>query len=255
MASLLLAGCLTAAALMGILFREALYPSKELLHAFLPNDIVTLAIEIPILLLSEILSDRGMLAGLLLWPGALLFVVYNSLAYALALPVNALFLLHLTSVCLGVFTLAGLLAAIDSRAAGSILNDRIPNRAAGAILASLGILFLIRAAVVFLGAMLGTAALAATDQAVNMSDFLITPAWILGGLFLWKKTPFGLTVGLGLLFQASMLFVALIVFLALQPLLTGGPFAPADILVIFVMGCVCFVPFGFYLRGVVRSGR
>ena len=50
-----------------------------------------------------------------------------------------------------------------------------------------------------------------------------------------------------------MLFVGLIIFLLLQPILTDAPFAVADVAVVFVMGLVCFVPFGLFTRGLVRS--
>ena len=55
--------------------------------------------------------------------------------------------------------------------------------------------------------------------------------------------------GLGLLFQASMLFIGLIIFLLLQPILTQAPLALVDIVVVFVMGLICFIPFGLFLRG------
>jgi len=43
----------------------------------------------------------------------------------------------------------------------------------------------------------------------------------------------------------------LIVFLLIQPVLTDAPFAIVDVVVILVMGLVCFVPFGLFVRGVV----
>ena len=59
--------------------------------------------------------------------------------------------------------------------------------------------------------------------------------------------------GTGLLFQASMLFIGLIMILLLQPLLTGAAFILTDIVVTFIMGLVCFIPFVLFVRGVVRS--
>ena len=91
--------------------------------------------------------------------------------------------------------------------------------------------------------------------ALNTADFLITPAWIIGGVLLWRRSPYGYVTSLGLLFQASMLLVALIAFLLLQPILTDAPFAPADVLVIATMGLVCFVPFVLVLRGVVSASN
>jgi hypothetical protein len=52
-----------------------------------------------------------------------------------------------------------------------------------------------------------------------------------------------------------MLFIALIVFLLLQPLLTAALFAIADVIVIFVMGLVCFIPFVLFARGVVATSK
>ena len=58
-----------------------------------------------------------------------------------------------------------------------------------------------------------------------------------------------------MLSQGSMLFVALIIFLLLQPLLTSAPFAFTDVLVIAVMGLVCFIPFGMFVRGAIKAHR
>jgi hypothetical protein len=47
------------------------------------------------------------------------------------------------------------------------------------------------------------------------------------------------------------LFVGLIAFLLLQPLLTAAAFAPVDVVVTLILGLICFVPFGLFLRGVL----
>ena len=93
----------------------------------------------------------------------------------------------------------------------------------------------------------------APELAANISDFFTSPMLIIGGILLWRRKAFGYLAGLGLLFQASMLFIALVLFLIVQPILTNAPFALMDVVVVLVMGLVCFVPFGLYLRGVVRE--
>lgn len=95
--------------------------------------------------------------------------------------------------------------------------------------------------------------LSETELAVNVADFLTAPAWVIGGILLWQRKELGYVTGLGLLFQGSMLFVALIVFLLLQPLLTSAPFAIADVIVIAIMGLICFIPFGMVVRGAVKA--
>ena len=46
---------------------------------------------------------------------------------------------------------------------------------------------------------------------------------------------------------------ALIIFLLLQPFLTTAPFVLADVVVIFIMGLICFVPFARFVRGAVSK--
>jgi len=50
-----------------------------------------------------------------------------------------------------------------------------------------------------------------------------------------------------------MLFIALIIFLLLRPLLSAAPFALADVVVVFIMGLICFIPFALFVRGVVSK--
>ena len=76
----------------------------------------------------------------------------------------------------------------------------------------------------------------------------------MGGVLLLRRRPLGYVGGLGLLFAASMLFVGLIIFLLLQPVLTAVPFTPIDVIVVAVMGLVCFIPFGLFARGVASKG-
>ena len=127
----------------------------------------------------------------------------------------------------------------------------MPEKLAGGVLVGLGLLFLLRVIGVVVNALSSGVLPAETELAVNISDFLTTPAWIIGGILLWQRKEFGYVTGLGLLFQGSMLFIGLIFFLLLQPFLTTAPFAVADVIVIFVMGLICFVPFALFVRGVV----
>lgn len=93
------------------------------------------------------------------------------------------------------------------------------------------------------------------ELSVLIADFLVSPAMIVGGIFLWRKKALGYVSGTGLLFQLSMLFIGLTIFMILQPLITAAPFILIDIIVVLLMGLVCFIPFGLFLRGVISTGR
>ena len=252
-ASAVVALLMAMSSFAGLLYPTALYPSEELRRAFAANDVTNLVVGLPILVGSMWLARRGTLIGLLSWPGALLFVLYNYIVYLFAVPFNLGFLAHLLLVALSVYTVIGLVACIDGEVVHQLLAGAVPERAAGATLAGLGLLFLLRVVAVILAALASQAPMTETELALHVADILITPTWVIGGMLLWRRTELAYVVGLGLLFQASMLFVALIVVLLVRPLLTTAPFELADVVVIAAMGLVCFVPFALFARGVVSK--
>jgi len=253
--SFIIAIFMVAASVAGLLFRTVIYPTDELLRSFVSNDVVNLFIGLPILLGSMWLAWRGQLIGLLLWSGALFFVLYNYLIYVFAMPFNVTFLLHLALVTLSVYTIIGLVASIDGKVVQRRLTGAVPERLAGGVLAGLGLLFFLRVIGVIVNALTSQTPIAETELALHTADFLITPAWVIGGVLLWRRKEFGYVTGLGLLFQASMLFIGLIIFLLLQLFLTTAPFVLVDVVVIFSMGLICFIPFVLFVRGVVSNSN
>lgn len=250
--SLVIAILMFIASAIGLQYNTLLYTTEELAQSFIPNDVVNLLVGLPILLGSMWFTWRGKLLGLLCWSGALFFVLYNYTAYVFALPLNWAFPLHLALVMVCTYTLIGLVAGIDGKAVQQRLSGSVPERFAGGVLAGLGSLFLLRVMMVVLTAISSGSLLSEAELAVNIADFLTTPAWVIGGILLWKRKELGYVTGLGLLFQGSMLFIALIIFLLLQPLLSGVPFAVVDVIVIAGMGLICFIPFGLFVRGIAR---
>jgi hypothetical protein len=255
LSSSLIAILIAVISIVGLRYRALIYPTDDLIRTFVPNDVVNLFIGFPILLGSMWLAWRGKLVGLLCWAGALFFVSYTYVAYIFAMPLNWAFLLHLVLVILSVYTLVGLIANVDGKVVQERLSGAVPEKLAGGVLAGLGLLFLVRAISIVVNAIISGDLLARTDLAVSISDFLITPAWIIVGILLWRRKETGYMAGLGMLFQGSMLFIALIAFLLLQPFLTATPFAIADVAVIFTMGLLCFIPFALFVRGVVAKER
>lgn len=245
---------LTVASVAGLSAPDQVYPTRELTTAFFANDVVNLAVGLPILVAAMALTRRGSLVGLLWWPGALFFVGYTYIVYLYAMPPNAVFLLHLVLVALSVYTVAGLIAAIDAKAVRDGLDGGVPARFGGAVLAGLGLLFGLRAIGVVVGSWSGPA-LPRTEVGLLIADFLIATAWVTGGILLWRRRAFGYAAGLGLLFQGSMLFVGLIAFMILQPMVTGTSYPVGDIVAVLAMGLICFVPFGLFVRGAAAAVR
>jgi hypothetical protein len=238
---------------LGLVYPSRVYPTQELLESALPNDVINLALGVPILILSIWLTRQHKLVGLLFWPGALMFVVYNSVARVVDLPVGWAFAANLALLSLSVYTLIALVAGIDGAVVQERLARAVRARLSAAVLIGLGILFILRAAALLVTALTGGTTLPDTELSVLVADVLLGPAWVIGGVLLWQRKPLGYLGGVGLLFQASALFLGVIVFVLLQPLLTEAPFDLEAVIVLSAMALPCWIPFGLFLRAVVKS--
>ncbi len=249
--SLAVAVILAVASVAGLVYPERLYPTEALLQSNMPNDLVNLIIGLPFLLISMELTRRGRMIGLLLWPGALFYVVYNAIAYLFSLPLNLSFLLSLVLLTLSIYTIIGLVSRIDGLVVKRRLDGAVPARLTGGVLIGLGGAFFLRAIGVVIQGLLGSSRLPQAELAVSVSDALTAPASFVGGMLLWQRRPCGYAVGAGLLAQLSMLFVALIAFLVLQPLVTDAPFLLVDTVIVLLMASIGLIPTGLFLRGVI----
>jgi len=140
---------MTAASLAGLLAPHTLYPTEALRHGFVSNDVVNLVLGLPLLLVAPVLTRRGQLLGLLFWPGALFYVTYNYIAYAVTRPLTWQFVLYLALVGLSTWAILRLLKSIDGAAVQAQLAGAVPARFGGGVLAALGALFFVRAVAPF----------------------------------------------------------------------------------------------------------
>ena len=251
--SLFIAALTVTASIAGLLYPDTIYPTADLQQSYLTNDIFTLILGLPILLISMWLAWRGKLIGLLFWLGALLYGLYNYIAYLFGMPFQGLFFLYLLIVVLSTYTLIGLVAVIDGETVKHRLAGHVPERLGGGVLILLGAAYTILASLMIISNLTGQALLSQSEMSVFVADFFVAPAWVIGGVLLWRREPLGYVGGTGLLFSASMLFVGVIGIVILQAMQSGAPFPMTDVLVLLGMGLICFIPFGFFIRGVAKS--
>lgn len=253
--SLLVALLMTVLSAASIVNPNVVYPTLAMREAYLANDVINLAVGLPILLGSIWLARRGALIGLLFWPGALLYTFYNYIAYLFGVPLRWNTFVYLAIVLLSAYAIFDLLKIIDKQAVRERLSGGVPRRFAGLVLLSFGVLFFGRAIGLILQADINQATISATELSVLIADIVLSSLWVAGGFFLLRRKPLGYVSGLGLLFAASMLFLGLLLFILLQPILTGKPFVAGDFVVVFLMGMICFVPFGLFVRAVLLKGN
>lgn len=239
--------------LAGLLYADTVYPTKALRESFTANDVVTLCLGLPILLISMWLTHRGQLTGLLFWPGALFYGLYNYIVYLFGSPLTLLYPIYLLIVTLSIYTTIGLVAAIDGEVVKRRIQNNVPLKLSATPLIGFGCLFMLRSIGVMGSAVSTQSNLSGAELGLLVADFIACAGWIMGGVLLWRRQPLGYVGGMGLLFSTSMLFVGVIAVLLLQPVISGGALPVTDIVVLLIMGLICIVPFLLYLRGVIRS--
>lgn len=244
---------MAAVSLGGLRYPSTFYPTDELLQSFVPNDVVNLIVGLPILLGSMWLARRGKLIGLLCWPGALLYILYNYIAYIFGMSFSLFTFVYLMLVLLSTYCILNLLNNINKKSVQEQLSEGVPVRVSGWILVVFGVLFAFRAIGMIAESNINQTMLPVSEIGVLIADIVISIFFIIGGGLLLRRSPFGYVSGLGLLFVASMLFIGLIMVLLMQPVLTDAPFVLVDVIVVFIMGLICFIPFGLFVRKVVAS--
>jgi hypothetical protein len=250
-AAILIAGM----SLVGLVFSAQLYPSAELVHSFVSNDAANLVIGLPILLGAQWLARRGKWIGLLCWPGALLYSLYNYVAYIFGTPFGLATAFYLAIVLISAYALFDLLQAIDAQEVMVRLAGIVPVKTGGVLLLAFGGLFFFQALSILAGSLNNLASLPLPELGVLIADLVLSLGWIAGGALLFLGKPLGYASALGLLFAACALIIGLILVLFLQPVLTTAPFSPSDAITVFMLGLIVFIPFWLFARPVLAVDR
>jgi hypothetical protein len=224
-----------------------------LVPAFYAHDLLNIAVALPLVLATLWAARRGSLVGLLLWPGALFYVLYTYTQYLLGVPFGPLFLAYVLLVVLSAYTTFVLLATIDGD--GVRRRLAVPARTIGGILVALALLTIGQdASGALTTALAGGATLEPMARHIWTADLVLeAPAVLAGGVLLWRGRPLGYTAGAGLLLQFGLTPVVLAAILALQPWLTGAQLDSGTIVGVLVFAAVPFAALGFFARPAVHG--
>jgi hypothetical protein len=256
LASLLLVVLLAVASVAGILLAPAgLYggdPTR--LSVFVGQDVANLVVGLPILLGTTWLARRDSLLGLLLWPGALYYVLYTYALYLVGAPFNVLFLLYVVLVALSAYTTIGVVASIDGGAVRQRLS-RVPARAIGGALVGVGLLATAGLTALVIPALADPMAADPLLRARWIVDYTVgNPALLIGGVLLWRRAGLGYATAGGLLFLAGANGVAFAVGGVLGASLAAAPIDATVVAVHLGIAAVCLVVLACFLRG-APAGR
>lgn len=252
LSSVVIAILMAVVSMAGILNWNTIYPAPQTIGS-VGSDVFNLVAILPILLISMWLAHRGSLIGLLLWPGALFYVLYIYVFNIIGLPVTVLFLPYVLLVVMSVYTILGIFASIDGDAARQRLSGIVPRRAAGGVLMAFAILFIAIDAYAVIATLLNHTPVDIKMQGTWIADFVVEcPALLVGGVLLWRRGSAGYAASVGLLLQIGALLVAVPVGAVLGAVQTGSSIDTSSAMLL-IMGVIPIALLVFIIKGAVSD--
>jgi hypothetical protein len=202
------------------------------------------------------LAHRGALIGLLLWPGALFYVLYDYGYYVLGAPFNVFFLPYLALMTLSAYAMVGIVASVDRGEVRKRLASAVPARLTGGFLAGLAVLFMALWTGMTVAVLLSGSALDQIARVVTIMDLTVQlPALFVAGILLLRRQALGYVVAAGLLLQAAAYLIGLSAITVLQELLLGAPLDPIAVVPGLVVGIISLGLIARFVRAEAVSGH
>lgn len=178
------------------------------------TDLVTLALALPLLLVSLVLFRRGRLRGRLLLTGTLFYFLYVYASVALSTAYNDLFLVYIALFSASLFAFILAFAATDTQELAQRMSPAMPRRGPGIFMLASGLVTLVMWLTPLVGAVIdGTPPGQLATSTVLVTDVLdlgfIVPALLLSGLLILRGQPLGYLIALSLLVLEVMLAPAI----------------------------------------------
>lgn len=200
-ASWAIAALMAVVSLAGIVFRDVLYRDPEvwILSAWLGNDIVTLAVGVPLLVWALVASARGSRRGELVWYAMMGYTVYNYAYYLFGARINALFPVYVVLLVMPVAVLAVLLHRADVSAIAESFHARTPARVVAGYLGLTGVGLLVAWLAQWAGLVFGGVVPAIGEVPFKLIASLdltfVVPLCLLSAVLLWRREAWGYIFG------------------------------------------------------------
>ncbi len=227
---------LLAVAAGGGLFISGLYRDAPYFAAQAEGqDLVSLAVVLPVLIISAILARRGSPRAWLVWLGALIYLVYTYVIAAFDVRFNALFLVYVALLGCSLYALIGGLVTTDMAWIKSGFTEKTPVKAVSIYLAMLAVLFYF----LWLSEIVPALTVGKIPQSVlengtpTNSVHVLDMAWILpafgiAAAGLWRRQALGYALAGALLSYGVLLLLAILSMVAFM-LRKGHPVAAPQV--------------------------
>lgn len=184
---------------VGGLFLDELYRDNEFVTlSLVVNDFVTLVIAIPLMVISMALTRRGSIHAELVWLGMLDYMLYNFAYYLFGAAFNWFFLLYVSLFTLSIFALIFGLVNIDAAGISQSFRENTPVKWISGymifIAIGLSAVYIMQIFAFIINGVLPPI-IELVDHPTNvvfaLDLSLLVPVLVLGGIWLWKRRPWG----------------------------------------------------------------
>jgi hypothetical protein len=257
--SVFVAGLVAVASAAGI-FLKTIYSQETASYAAqgVGQDIVNLAVAVPVLLTGACLLRKGSVRALLVWLGGLVYIVYSYLMYAFSVHFGPLFPVYVAILGVSFYTLFGSLFSLKLPDLAASFSPRTEVKPASAFLMIFGALFFVMwSKEIFPAVLSGTVPQSVTENGlpVNFVHVLdlgfVLPGMIATSVLLWKKQAAGYLFAVPLLMFAAIMGLGILSMLIVMSRKGVAGNIPFGVIVAIMVTASVLLTAGF-LKGVER---
>ena len=197
-ASLIIMVCAAFTSIGGVFFEGVYRDNKLIISVMRANDIVTLFIAVPIMLISLFYTIKNSFKARLVWIGTLFYMLYNFMFYLYGVAFNRFFLLYIFLFTASAYSIIFALIKTDVKLIANKFSPKTPTKLISGFMMffslllgglwvgmSMSYLFTGKIPQTVIDSGNPTAIVFATDLSV------LIPAIVLGAILLWKKRNWG----------------------------------------------------------------
>lgn len=237
-----------------ILYGRGLYQNDSVSMAAqaIAQDIVTILIGIPMLIVSLCFFRKGLLKGKILLGGTLAHFLYTYMSYSFTSMYNCLFLMDVALMSLSFFAFVLIMMSFDINTLSESFGEKMPVKSISGFLLFLGTAIgLMWIGKVVSPLMTGTAPAGLehyTTLVIQAMDLgLIVPVSILSGVLLLKRKAFGLLLSSIICVKGLTMLTALTAMIISQ-LLSGVQLASLEIILFPAFNLIVIVIFALLMK-------
>jgi hypothetical protein len=233
------------------LYRDAPYFAAQAVG----QDLVSLTVVIPVLVLSSFLAGRGSSRARLVWLGGLVYLVYSYMISAFDVKFNQFFLLYVALLGCSLYALIGGLVTLDMAGIKAGFTERTPVRVVSIFFAVLMVLFYFLwlnetvPALMVGGIPRSLQENGTPTNAVHVLDMAwILPAFGITAVSLWRRHPLGYTLA-AILLAYCVLLISAILSMVVFMVRNGYPGVVPQVVIFVILFAASLGMLNWYLRG------